>query len=223
MAGKNIGRIAFPSIYNKKVWTKAMVHLSKNDSVIAGLIRKMGRLKVTWGGDSYESLISAIIYQQISGAAGESIEKKFKAIYNGRMPSPKRFLKTPEKRVRIAGISPQKYSYLKDLCTRIIDGRLELKKFESMEDEDIIEELDEVRGIGRWTAEMFLMFSLGRTNIVPRDDLGIKKAIKKAYGLNGYPTGSKFSELAEKWAPYGTIASLYLWNSSDVKTPKKIG
>jgi DNA-3-methyladenine glycosylase II len=182
----------------------------------------MGRIEVNWGGDSYESLISAIIYQQISGSAGDSIEKKFKSLYNGKMPSPKKFLETPENKVRSAGISPQKYSYLKDLCTRIIDGRLELKKFDSMEDEDIIEELDEVRGIGRWTAEMFLMFSLGRTNIVPRDDLGIKKAIKNTYCLRDYPTGSKFSELAEKWAPYGTIASLYLWRSTDVKTPKKI-
>ena len=209
-----------PTIYDKRVWNAGLRHLSKRDSVLAKLIRRMGSIKVDWGGDSYESLISAIIYQQISGAAGDSIERKFKALYNNRMPSPKRFLATPEKKVRAAGISPQKYSYLVDLCTRIEDGRLELRKFNTMEDEDIVEELDEVRGIGRWTAEMFLMFSLGRVNVVPRDDLGIKKAIKRAYKLRDYPSGSKFSELAEKWKPYGTIASLYLWRSMDAKTPR---
>ena len=215
-------RSNFPSIYDRKVWSCAMAHLSRRDKIMAGLIKRMGRISINWGGDSYESLMSAIIYQQISGAAGNSIEKGLKALYNGRMPSPKKFLKTLEKKVRGAGISPQKYSYLKDLCTRILDGRLELKKFDIMEDEDIIEELDKVRGIGRWTAEMFLIFSLGRINVVPRDDLGIKKAIKNVYGLGDYPTGSKFSELAERWAPYGTIASLYLWRSADIKTPKKI-
>lgn len=192
-----------------------MAHLSRKDRVIARLIKKLGVINVNWGGDSYESLMSAIIYQQISGAAGDSIERRFKALYNNRMPSPKRFLATPWKKVRAAGISPQKYSYIVDLCTRIRDGRLELSKFDVMDDEDIIEELDEVKGIGRWTAEMFLMFSLGRTDIVPRDDLGIKKAIKRAYGLREYPTKRKFSELAERWRPYGTIASLYLWRSSD--------
>ncbi len=218
---KRMPRNGFPSIYNRNVWIKAMSHLSRQDNVMRLLIKDLGVIKVTWGGDSYESLISAIIYQQISGSAGDSIEKRFKALYKGKMPSPKKFIETPEKKVRKAGISPQKYSYLKDLCTRIIDGRLEMNKFSAMEDEDIIEELDEVRGIGRWTAEMFLMFSLGRTNIVPRDDLGIKKAIKKMYNLNDYPTNSKFSELAEKWAPYGTVASLYLWRSTDIKTPEK--
>ncbi len=210
------------TIYDKKVWSAGMRHISKKDKVIAALIKRLGAIKVNWGGDSYESLISAIIYQQISGAAGDSIERRFKALYNNRMPSPKRFLATPEKKVRAAGISPQKYSYLVDLCTRINDGRLEMSKFGRMDDEDIIEELDEVRGIGRWTAEMFLMFSLGRVNVVPRDDLGIKKAIKKAYKLKDYPTGSKFSELAEKWEPYGTIASLYLWRSTDTTLPGNV-
>ncbi|MCL4379602.1 MAG: DNA-3-methyladenine glycosylase [Candidatus Marsarchaeota archaeon] len=204
-----------PTIYDRGVWSAAVKHLSKRDKVLAKLIKRLGRIKVNWGGDSYESLMSAIIYQQISGAAGDSIERRFKALYNNRMPSPKRFLATPGKKVRAAGISPQKYSYIVDLCTRIRDGRLELSKFDVMDDEDIIEELDEVKGIGRWTAEMFLMFSLGRTDIVPRDDLGIKKAIKRAYGLREYPTKRKFSELAERWRPYGTIASLYLWRSSD--------
>ncbi len=205
----------FESVNDNIVWKKAVSHLSKNDVMLARLIKKLGRLDINVTNDYYESLVRAFIFQQISGSAGNSILKRFKSLYNGRLPSPRRFLSTPEGRVRSAGISPQKYSYLKDLCTRIEDGRLELDKFRHMENEDIIEELDEVRGIGRWTAEMFLMFSLGRTDVVPRDDLGIKKAIKRVYGLKDYPSGSKFSELSEKWTPYGTVASLYLWHSVD--------
>ncbi len=203
------------TIRNRTLWNRGVGHLSRSDRVLARVIKKVGPIKVDPPDDYYEHIVGSIIYQQISGRAGDSILKKFRSLYNGRIPSPKRFLATPEKKVRGAGVSPQKYSYLVDLCTRIQDGKLELSKFESMDDEDIIEELDEVRGIGRWTAEMFLMFSLGRTNIVPRDDLGIKNAIMRVYGLKSHPSGSKFSELAEKWTPYGTIASLYLWRSVD--------
>ncbi len=205
------------TIRDKAVWRKGMRHLSKSDKVLKKIIKRLKVIKVDPPDDYYEHIVGSIIYQQISGAAGDSILRKFRALYNNRLPSPKRFLATPEKKVRAAGVSPQKYSYLVDLCTRIKDGRLELSKFEKMDDEDIIEELDEVRGIGRWTAEMFLMFSLGRIDIVPRDDLGIKRAIKIAYKLKDYPSGSEFSELAERWKPYGTIASLYLWMSVDRK------
>jgi len=208
------------TIRDRSLWNAGVKHLARRDKILARIIKRVGVVKVEPPDDYYEHIVGSIIYQQISGAAGDSILKKFRGLYNGRVPSPRRFLSTPKKRVRAAGISPQKYSYLKDLCTRILQGELKLSKFESMENEDIIEELDEVRGIGRWTAEMFLMFSLGRTDIVPRDDLGIKKAVMKAYGLRSHPSGSKFSELAERWAPYGTIASLYLWRSVDGKTPQ---
>ncbi len=205
----------FDSIRDKKVWDSAVRHLSKRDRVLARIIRKAGKVEIPkrWG--YYEAIVQSIVYQQISGSAGDSILKKFKAIYNGRLPTPEKFLATREAVVRKAGISPQKYSYLKDLCTRIEDGRLELGKFESMDNDKIIEELDEVRGIGRWTAEMFLMFSLGRTDVVPMDDLGLKKSIMRAYKLKGHPSEKRFAELAKSWSPYGTIASLYLWRSTD--------
>lgn len=208
-----------PTIYDRGVWSAAVKHLSKRDKVLAKLIKRLGRIKVNWGGDSYESLMSAIIYQQISGAAGDSIERRFKALYNNRMPSPKRFLATPGKKVRAAGISPQKYSYIVDLCTRIRDGRLELSKFDVMDDEDIIEELDEVKGIGRWTAEMFLMFSLKRVDIFPMDDLGIQNGIKEVYGMRRRPGREEMLELSERWRPYRSVAALYLWRSQDQQLP----
>ncbi len=170
---------------------------------------------MTLNRNHFEALVKAIIFQQISGSAGSSIFKKFKAVYDGKTPTPKVFLSTKEKLVRAAGISPQKYSYLKDLSERIEDGRLELKKFYRMDDVAVVTELDEVRGIGRWTAEMFLMFTLGRVNVLPVDDLGLRKALMKAYGLKAMPNEATFRKLAGKWHPYCTIASLCLWRSLD--------
>ena len=203
------------SIADSRTWKAGVAHLKKKDKTLARLIAKQKIPKIELWDDYYESLMQSIVYQQISGKAGDAIIKKFKALYGGKLPTPKRFLATKEKKVRAAGISPQKYSYLLDLCTRIEDGRLELKKFDKMDNERIIEELDEVRGIGRWTAEMFLMFSLGRTDVFPMDDLGIRKAMQHAYGLRALPDKKKMAELSREWKPYGTIASLYLWRSKD--------
>ncbi len=211
----------YKSIADKTVWLAGVRHLSKNDAVLKKLIKKMGTEKVWenakewWEPDHYGSLVKSIIFQQISGSAGDSILNRFKFLYNGKLPSPKVFLKTKERAVRSAGISPQKYSYLKDLCERILDGRLELKKFEKMDDSRIIEELDEVRGIGRWTAEMYLIGTLHRTDVFPVDDLGIRKAAQKVYKMQKLPDASKLLKLSEGWRPYRTIASIYLWNSMD--------
>ena len=211
----------YKSIADKTVWLAGVRHLSKNDAVLKKLIKKMGTEKVWenakewWEPDHYGSLVKSIIFQQISGSAGDSILNRFKFLYNGKLPSPKVFLKTKERAVRSAGISPQKYSYLKDLCERILDGRLELKKFEKMDDPKIIEELDEVRGVGRWTAEMYLIGTLRRTDVFPVDDLGIRKAAQKAYKMRKLPDAGKLLKLSEGWRPYRTIASIYLWNSMD--------
>ncbi len=207
----------YESYVDKRVWSKGVKHIKKNDKVLARVLGSVKFQPDEWWlhKDYYASIVRAIIYQQISGKAGDAIIKKFASLYNGKLPRPAKFLATPEKMVRAAGVSPQKYSYLVDLCTRIEDGRLELKKFSKMDDEKIIEELDEVRGIGRWTAEMFLMFSLGRVDVVPYDDLGLQKSVQRVYKLRALPSREKFEMLSRKWRPYGTIASLYLWRSQD--------
>ncbi len=211
----------YKSIADKSVWLAGVRHIGKNDTVLRNLIKKMGTEKVWrnakkwWEPDHYGSLVRSIIFQQISGSAGDSILKRLKAVYGGKLPSPKVFLKTNKRTIRNAGISPQKYSYLKDLCERIVDGRLELKKFERMEDSRIIEELDEVRGIGRWTAEMYLIGTLRRTDVFPADDLGIRKAVQKVYKMRKLPDADKLLKLSDRWIPYRTIASIYLWNSMD--------
>jgi DNA-3-methyladenine glycosylase II len=202
-------------ISDKDVWRRGMAHLSRADRTMARMVRALPGKPVSLNRNHFEALVKAIIFQQISGSAGDSIFKRFKALYGGKTPTPKAFLSTSEKAVRAAGISPQKYSYLKDLSERIEDGRLELRKFHRIDDARVVEELDEVRGIGRWTAEMFLMFTLGRANVLPVDDLGLRKALMKAYRLKSMPDEAKFRKIAERWHPYCTIASLYLWRSLD--------
>lgn len=207
------------SIADKSVWSEGVRHLKKNDRVLARVIDRTKVEHRKLNEDYLEAIIDSMIYQQISGKAGDAISTKFKTLYNGKIPSPKKFLATAETRVRKAGISPQKYSYIKDLCERIESGDLELKKFKHMESEKIIEELDEVRGIGRWTAEMFLISSLGRTDVIPADDLGIRKGIQKLYKLRELPNKEQIMKLSESkgWQPYGTIASIYIWRSLDTK------
>jgi len=138
-------------------------------------------------------------------------------LYNGNYPTPRQYLNTRKSTVRSAGLSPQKISYIKDLSERIVSGRLDLKKISQGEDEKIIEELDEVRGIGRWTAEMFLIFSLRRVDVLPFDDLGVQKAIQKVYRLRKLPSNERMEKLRAAWRPYCSIATLYLWRSQAAK------
>ena len=187
---------------------------------MAGIIRDVGPMRIYRERVSpYGAIVSSFIYQQIAGSAADAILKKFKALYGGRMPTPTEFLKTPLVRIRKAGISPQKYSYIRDLCKRIKAGELDLDGLAQLPDEEVIAILDDVRGIGRWTAEMFLMFYLKRVDVMPMDDLGLRNAMRTAYHLRKLPGKRKISELSLKWGPYKSIAAMYLWRSLDVKTP----
>ena len=203
----------FESFTDRKTWMRGVRHLKRNDRRLSGLIAKQEYKKRELTHDYCGALVSAIIYQQLAGSAASAIERRFMALYGGRLPKPEEFLATGGSRVRSAGISPQKYSYIKDLCERITDGRLGLDGFSSMDDESIIRELDQVRGIGRWTAEMFLMFSLGRTDVLPADDYGFRKAVMRVYGLRKLPDREKLGSISRKWAPYRSIATLCLWQS----------
>lgn len=197
-------------------WKRGVRYLKSKDRVLAGIIDHLGPYgRFETYSDSYGALVESIVFQQLAGKAARSILGRFKRLYKGKLPMPAEFLSTAEDRVRSAGISPQKYSYIRDLCARMENGLLELEELRSMSNDEVISALDEVRGIGRWTAEMFLIFSLARTDVLPADDLGIKKAVMKAYGMRRLPDKAKFKELAKKWHPYESIAVLYLWKSHD--------
>ncbi len=210
------------SLADKKTWLLASKHLANVDPVLGKVIQTHGAYKFELEDGYYESIVGAIIFQQLAGKAAQAILNRFKALYKGNIPTPKKFLATPDSKLRSAGLSPQKISYLKDLCTRLENRTLNLKHLEDLEDDEVVHELDEVRGIGRWTAEMFLMFSLGRTNVLPVDDLGLRKAAQRLYGLEELPDHDQFEELSKAWHPYRSIATLYLWMSTEPpNTPTK--
>lgn len=192
-----------------------MQYLKRRDPALARLINVVGPIRFQMDNDHYEALVGSIIFQQLAGSAAQAILNRFKQLYGGRLPRPREYLMTDEKKLRAAGLSPQKISYIKDLAERLENGTLDLKKLEGLSDDEAIHELDEVRGVGRWTAEMFLIFMLGRTDVLPVDDLGLQKAAKKIYKLRKLPTREKFERLAEKWRPYSSISTLYLWRSTE--------
>lgn len=209
------------AITDRKLWDRGIAYLRRRDRKLALILTKESYHDVKLDGDYYGALVESIVYQQIAGNAAESIMKKFKGLYKGRIPKPSEFLSTEEHLVKRSGISPQKYSYIKDLSERLEKGLVELEKLNSLPDAKVIEKLDAVNGIGRWTAEMFLIFSLGRTDVLPMDDLGIRKAVKSAYNLRELPDAKKLTRLSKNWHPYCTIATLCLWRSHDVVTQGK--
>ncbi len=203
------------SLAYPKVWQKAIRYVKRSDPILAGIIERVGPFKFQLDEDHYEALVGSIIFQQLAGSAARAILNRFKQLYGGKLPSPKEYLATDIEKLRGCGLSPQKISYLKDLSERLDNGKLDLRKFSEVSDEEVVRELDDVRGIGRWTAEMFLLFVLGRTDVLPVDDLGLQKAAKRAYRLRKLPRKEKFEQLAEKWHPYSSIATLYLWRSME--------
>ena len=187
-------------------------HLSK-DRKLAKIIRMIGNYEISITKNKYESLVEAIITQQLSGSAAKSISKKFRSLYSTRFPKPIDVIKTSDTRLRRSGLSKMKIEYIKELSKKIESKDLQLSKISKLSDEEVISELTEIRGIGRWTAEMFLIFSMGRLDILPVGDLGLKKGIQSLYSLNELPSEEKIKQYAESWRPYRTIATWYLWKS----------
>ncbi len=207
---KSVGSLA-----DRRVWQRGVRHLKRNDPILAKIIGRVGPVKFQLDDDHYEVVVGSIIFQQLAGSAAQAILKRFKQLYGGRLPSPSEYLSTDVEKLRESGLSPQKISYIKDLAERLENGTLDLKRLENLPDEEALNELDNVRGIGRWTAEMFLIFMLGRTDVLPVDDLGLRKAAQKAYRLRKLPKRDRFEQLAEKWHPYSSISTLYLWKSTE--------
>jgi DNA-3-methyladenine glycosylase II len=188
--------------------------LKAKDPVLREIIEKVGPLELKPEGDAFRSLAEAIIYQQLSGKAAGTILERFKAIYAGKeFPAPDDVLETSDERLREAGVSKQKSSCLKDLSEKFRDCKITPEKFPKMSDEEVIEHLTLVKGIGTWTAEMFLIFRLGRPNVFPIDDMGFRNAITKNYGFEDFSPSGEADALRERWEPHCTAATLYMWRS----------
>ncbi len=203
------------SLSDPLVWKKGVRFLRKQDPILARIIERVGPIRFEPDINHYDAIVGSIIYQQLAGSAARAILNRFKDLYGGRLPNPKEYLATSKARLRSSGLSPQKISYIRDLAERLLDGRLDLKRLDGLSDEDAMSELDAVHGIGRWTAEMFLLFKLARTDVLPVDDLGLQKAAKIEYRLRKLPSREKFEKIAMGWHPYSSISTLYLWKSGE--------
>jgi DNA-3-methyladenine glycosylase II len=192
----------------------AVRHLKRADPVLARAIEKVGPLRLSRTPDRFTALGTAILHQQLAVKAAQSITRRFCQLYgpgDGRFPTPQELLRTPRPRMRSAGVSPQKMRYLRDLAAHAANGRLPLARLGRMTDEQVIEVLTAVKGIGRWTAEMFLIFNLHRPDVWAVDDLGLQLAVKDLYRLRRHPSEARMRALAEPWRPWRTAASWYLW------------
>lgn len=210
-----IQKLVEANLVEKQVWTQGIRHLKKHDPKLAKIIDRLGPYEFRLDDDPFEALVGSIIFQQLAGASARAILNRFKQLYDGKIPRPRQYLDTDEKLLRASGLSPQKIRYIRDLSERIENGALDLKQLSHLPSDTVVTELDEVKGVGRWTAEMFLIFALGRANVLPVDDLGLQKAAQKIYRLRKPLTREKFEQLSKNWHPYRSIATLYLWRSQE--------
>ena len=181
------------------------------DPRLEAAIREVGEYDIRLDSNKYESLVQAIITQQLSGKASGAITARFKAMYGGAFPAPADVAATPDEDLRSSGLSRSKVAYIKGLSELVESGSLDLDALEKLPDEEVISVLTAVKGIGRWTAEMFLIFTLGRLDVLPVDDLGLRKGIRLVYSTASMPTGAEAVRIAERWRPYRTVATWYLW------------
>ena len=200
--------------------TAAERHLKKRDSVLGAVIRKVGPCGYTLQRDRFGMLVRSIVYQQISGAAARTILGRLTDALPGRQLTAQGLAALSPEEYRLARVSKQKAGYLQSLAELSLTGDLRLARIGRYADQDIIAQLTQVKGVGVWTAQMFLMFSLGRPDVLPWDDLGVRQAIRKLYGLSQMPTRAESERIAEPWRPYASVASWYCWRSLEIKTPE---
>lgn len=196
---------------------EAVRHLRRSDRVLGEIIDQVGAYTFErperWS--HFAALTRTIVYQQLSGKAAATILGRLHALYGHRPPTAKQLLATSDGDLRGAGISAQKASYLRDLAARVDDGRLPVSRLGRLSDDAVIAALTDVKGLGIWSAQIFLMFRLGRPDVLPHGDLGIQNAIHRAYRLRTRPTPERVKKIGAPWAPYRSVASWYLWRSLD--------
>ena len=196
---------------------KAINHLKKSDPILAAIIEQVGPCRMEFGEPTFHSLAEAILYQQLNGKAAVTIFKRFTDLAGDPL-TPAGILKLTDAQMRGVGLSKQKTSYLRDLSEKTKEGLLEFERLPELSEEEVIQHLTQVKGVGVWTAHMFLMFTLRRPDILPTGDYGIQAAIKKHYKKRKWPKPDVMEKIAKPWVPYRSVACWYLWKSLDVKT-----
>ena len=194
---------------------KAIRHLKTADPVMGTIIERVGAYKMQYRDPNFHSLARAIVYQQLSGKAALTIFNRLTAAAKADPLTPESILKLRSARMRTLGLSKQKMTYIRELARMTRDGVVRFDHPDSLEDAAIIEHFTQVKGVGVWTAQMFLIFALRRLDVLPTGDLGVRAAIKKAYNLPELPTPAEMEQIAAAWRPYCSVASWYLWRSLD--------
>ena len=196
---------------------KAINHLKQCDPILGGIIERVGAFRMQYGEPTFHSLAEAILYQQLNGKAAVTIFNRFTALAGDPL-TPAGILKLTDAEMRGVGLSKQKTAYLRDLSEKTQAGLLEFERLPDLSEKEVIEHLTQVKGIGVWTAHMFLMFTLRRPDILPVGDYGVQAAIKKHYNKRKWPKPAIMEKIAKPWSPYRSVACWYLWKSLDVKT-----
>ena len=202
---------------------KAIDHLTRSDPRFAALIKRTRRFDVVASElvRPFDALAESIAYQQLNGKAAATIWGRVRKLFPGKHLDPKLVLKMPDKKLRAAGLSRSKVAALKDLAAKTLDGTVpSARALAGMSDEEIITRLISVRGIGRWTAEMLLLFDLGRPDVWPVDDYGVRKGFAKTFARRKLPTPKQLRKLGEKWRPYRSVAAWYFWRALDAPEKK---
>jgi DNA-3-methyladenine glycosylase II len=192
----------------------AIEHLRRADPVLSAIIQRVGDYRIQFREPNFESLVRSIVYQQLSGKVASVIYGRFSAAVKDQV-TPANVLKLRPDRMRRLGLSKQKTVYIRDLARHARDRRVTFEELPALADAEVIERLTQVKGIGVWTVHMFLIFALRRHDILPTGDLGVRSAIRKAYGLEELPSPAEMESIAQKWRPYCSVASWYLWRSLD--------
>jgi DNA-3-methyladenine glycosylase II len=196
---------------NALLLARASRTLSRRDPSLGVWIRRVGPCGLRRRGDPYSALVHAVLHQQLAGAAAAAIGRRVRVLGQGRFPRPAALLALREQALRSAGLSRRKVATLRAVAEAFRSGRIATRRLVRMDDAQVVETLTEINGIGEWTAHMLLMFSLGRADVLPVGDYGIRKGAQRLYALSELPRGLELEEIGERWRPYRSVASWYLW------------
>lgn len=194
-------------------------HLRAADPVVGALIDEHGPYRPRPAMDHYESLLRTILFQQLSGASASAIQRRWLDLYDGHYPTPPLLLATTDEAFRAAGVSRQKAGYMRDLAEHVVAGHLDFAGVDGLSDEEVVEQITRVKGLGPWSAHMFLMFQLGRPDVLPVGDYGVRNGMRIAYGLPDVPSEARAREVGEPWAPYRSVGSWYMWRAVEGIAP----
>jgi DNA-3-methyladenine glycosylase II len=200
---------------------EAMDHLRQVDPLLAVVIARAGPFRPARRSDPYAALLRTILFQQLAGAAATAIQKRLFALHSkdDEPPTPEQILQTTDDQFRAAGVSRQKAGYMRDLALHVVDGRLDFTQLPFLPDEEVVQRITAVKGLGEWSAHMFLMFHLGRPDVLPVGDLGVRNGMRLVYVLPSVPTPKEAKVIGEPWAPFRSVGSWYMWRAGEPTAP----